>query len=68
MKKTIDEIYKLYTIDGISTTDLAILWNTNSETIRNWMIFFNIKRRDKYQVTINTKRKIQKTLKFAAYA
>lgn len=68
MKKIIDEIYKLYTIDGISTTDLAILWNTNSETIRNWMIFFNIKRRDKYQVTINTKRKIQKTLKFAAYA
>lgn len=68
INKIIDEIYKLYTIDGISTTDLAILWNTNSETIRNWMIFFNIKRRDKYQVTINTKRKIQKTLKFAAYA
>ena len=38
-------IEKLYTIEKKSTNEIANIFKTNNETIRNYLILFNINRR-----------------------
>lgn len=39
-------LYELYVVDKKSTIEVSKIYNTNDETIRNYLKFFNIKRRN----------------------
>lgn len=51
-------LIKLYVDEQQTTTDIAKEFKTNNETIRNWLIWFNIERRDRYKPTDWVKYKI----------
>jgi len=40
-----DTLYNLYVVDKKSTIEISKMYNTNDETIRNYLKFFNIERR-----------------------